>query len=279
MAAELPQQLVHKNGLALLSVTVNSLEPAAAIEPDGVWVDVGIDAAARVSLGELGCQLEQPTPVSAALHVVAHGDTAEQSDLGVQIDSNDADGHGAVPKEKRVAIRPMVIGMVGVVRRSESAKFEQHSSANRVIGRPVSLGADSPKFRRHLSHRYAVFHEPQSQASKREAGEAEHERTRKNAVDVWRDKQTNPRPDDGPQGRFGDRAPNGDSSHERPRGQRCQNHTGCGSERRASKENLRPAHSPEASHARSQHRCQEAAQNEARARSNRGEPNGDFRDS
>jgi hypothetical protein len=50
------------------------------------------------------------------LHVVAHGDTAEHCDLAMQIDSNDADGYGTVPKEKRVVIRPMIIGMVGVVR-------------------------------------------------------------------------------------------------------------------------------------------------------------------
>ena len=74
-----------------------------------------IDANTRLSVGELGGQLKQSASVSAALHVIAHGDTTEHGDLAMKIDANDADSRIAVPQKKRVVIRPMLVGMLGVV--------------------------------------------------------------------------------------------------------------------------------------------------------------------
>jgi hypothetical protein len=96
-----------------------------------------IDPHTRLSRRKLGGQLEQLSPVAAALQVIAHSDTPEHSDVAMDIDPNDADGHSAVPQNERVVIRPMVIGMVGVVRGSAPAKLEQHSPANRVIRYPI----------------------------------------------------------------------------------------------------------------------------------------------
>jgi hypothetical protein len=146
------QALRHKDRSSSLSGIAHWLKSAPTVEPNCIRVDVRIHPTARVLLGELRCQLQHPPSISTTLQIVAHGNAAKQRDVVVNIDTNDADGGCTVPQNERVVVRPMLVGMLRIVRRSFSTKLEQHSAANRVIRRPISRCVRGAKLQ--LKHSY-----------------------------------------------------------------------------------------------------------------------------
>lgn len=100
---------------------------------------MGVDPRAPLRSGELFGGAEHPPTVSPPLEILPHGHSAEHRNVSGDVDPDDPNSRGAVPKHERMVSGSVFVGMIGVVCRAQAADLEQDSPADRVIGGPFRL--------------------------------------------------------------------------------------------------------------------------------------------
>jgi hypothetical protein len=100
---------------------------------------MGVGPRAPLRSGELFGGAEHPPTVSQPLEILSHGHPAKHRHVSGNVDPDDPDSSGAIPKHEGMVSVSVFVRVIGVVRRSQAAHFEQDSTADRVIGGPFGL--------------------------------------------------------------------------------------------------------------------------------------------